>query len=208
MVGTGAWSADDASGSEIWLVTDGAEPVRFAFEDTLRDGAKETIAALKARGLRIELLSGDRHAAVEHVAAVVWIDDWRAECRPDDKVRRLNELAAQGRKVLMVGDGLNDAPALAAGHVSMSPAAAADVSQAAADLVFQGRSLAPVATAHTVAKQATRLVLQNFALAALYNVIAVPIAAAGLATPLVAAIAMSLSSLVVTLNALRLRLIR
>jgi Cu2+-exporting ATPase len=119
-------------------------------------------------------------------------------------VTALEDLARSGAKVLMVGDGLNDAPALAAGFVSMSPASAAAMSQTAADLLFQGRCLVPVALALNTARLANRLVRQNFAVEVLYNLGAVPIAIAGLATPLIAAVAMSSSSLLVTANALRL----
>ena len=167
-----------------------------------------TIERLKAMGLGVELLSGDRENVVRDIAQQLGIAEWRAECPPDGKVQRLKDLAADGHKVLMVGDGLNDAPALAAGHVSMSPSSAADISQTAADVVFQGRSLAPVAETLFVGHAATRHVKQNFALALLYNLIAVPIAVAGFATPLVAAVAMSSSSIVVTLNALRLKLVK
>ena len=212
-LGSRAFAAPDAAatgagGPEIWFACDGRAPQHLAFTDALRPDAKDTIRRLKAMGLKVELLSGDREDVVRAVAAALEIADWRAEQRPDAKVQRLKELAAEGRTVLMVGDGLNDAPALAAGHASLSPATAADISQTAADLVFQGDSLAPVAEAVTVARAATRHVKQNFALAIGYNMIAVPIAIAGFATPLVAAIAMSSSSILVTMNALRLKLVK
>lgn len=203
--GIAALPADASAGSEIWLAVEREIPVRLVFTDVLRADARETIDGLKRLGLAVELLSGDREPVVREVAATLGIETWRAECPPDAKVARLHELTAAGRRVLMVGDGLNDAPALAAGHASISPAGAADISQTAADLVFQGEHLAPVLEAVRVARAATRHVKQNFALAVLYNVFAVPIAVAGLATPLVAAVAMSSSSLIVTLNALRLR---
>ena len=212
-LGSRAWCGieeDDGTGTgpELWLARPGVPPVRFAFADTLRADAAETVAALRRQGLAVILLSGDREAAVRAVAEELGIDDWHAACRPQDKVARLEALAAAGRKVLMAGDGLNDAPALAAACVSISPADAADVSRTAADLVFQGEKLGAVVEALSCACAGRRLILQNFALAVGYNLVAVPLAAAGLVTPLIAAAAMSGSSIAVTLNALRLRLAR
>ena len=196
---------DAAAGSEIWLDRPGAAPVRFGFDDVLREDARALVDGLKARGLAVELVSGDREPAVRAAAAALGIADWRAGCRPADKARRLDELAAAGRRVAMVGDGINDAPALARAHASLSPAGAADVSRTAADMALRGEALSGVLAAFDVARQARRLVLQNFALALGYNAIAVPLAMAGQVTPFVAAVVMSASSLVVTLNALRLR---
>jgi Cu2+-exporting ATPase len=193
--------------SEIWLRIGDAPPLRFGFRDTLRPDAAETVARLRAAGLRVMLLSGDRPEAVRHVAMETGITEWRAGFRPADKAATLAELAAEGRRVLMVGDGINDAPALAAAFVSMSPASAADISQAAADIVFTGRNLAPVTTSHRVARLARRIIRQNFVLAIGYNLVAVPVAILGLATPLIAAIAMSTSSILVTANALKLPLL-
>lgn len=204
-VGVGPEDGVAHDGPELWLAI-GAHRVQFRFRDTPRADAAETVSALKALGLDVELLSGDRPAAVARLAGDLEIDVWRDSCSPQDKIARLEELAAEGRKVCMVGDGLNDAPALAAAFASVSPGSAADASQTAADFIFQGHRLAPVLEAVKTARSARILVLQNFTLALAYNLIAVPIAAAGFATPLIAAIAMSASSLVVTLNALRIKL--
>jgi Cu2+-exporting ATPase len=141
---------------------------------------------------------------VSRAAAALGIDAWRAEIDPIGKGRRLVELQAAGHRVLMVGDGINDAPALATAFVSLSPASAADLSQAAADAVFQGDRLAPVLELISIARQSQRIACQNLAVALLYNALAVPAAIAGLVTPLIAAVAMSSSSLLVIGNALRL----
>ena len=212
-LGSRAWcgipdSEPPSTGPEMWLTRPGEPPARFAFEDQLRPDARDVVDRLRSRDLQIELVSGDTRASVAAAAERVGIDRWTAAAKPGDKSARLAVLACKGRRTLMVGDGLNDAPALASAHASMSPAEAADISQTAADLVFQGDRLWPVAEAIDVARRARRLVFQNFALAAGYNALAIPLAVAGFVTPLIAAVAMSASSIVVVLNALRLRLAR
>lgn len=129
---------------EMWLCVEGRDPVQLQFQDRLRSDVKEVIRTLIRSGITIELLSGDREEVVSAVAEVAGIERWSSQLLPGDKVARLQELQMQGCKVLMVGDGLNDAPALTAAHVSMSPADAADISQTAADFVFQGKKLGAV----------------------------------------------------------------
>ncbi len=205
-IGSAAWCGVESGGeeSEVWYTRDSQAPVRFRFVDRVRSDAGDVVAALKRLGYRLALLSGDRVAVVERIAREVGIETWRAELKPADKIAWLDQRAAEGRKVLMIGDGLNDAPALAAAHASMSPASAADLSQRAADFVFQGETLAPILDAISTAKQARSMALQNFVVALVYNVICVPLAMAGMVTPLIAAIAMSTSSILVTANAARL----
>jgi len=180
----------------------------FAVRQRLRPDAANTIAALGRMGLGVEIISGDREPAVRAAARSLGISQWRAEVTPVDKIARIDQLSREGHKVLMVGDGLNDAPALAAAHASISPVTATHVSQAVADAVFLGDRLTPVATAVRISRTALRLMRQNLWLAVIYNVLAVPVAIAGLVTPLIAAAAMSGSSLLVMLNALRARQIR
>jgi Cu2+-exporting ATPase len=192
----------------IWLSRPGHPPQGFAFEDQLRPDAQDVVARLGAAGYALELLSGDRESIVSAAGAAAGFEEWHGEVRPDGKIARLDALKAQGRHVLMIGDGLNDAPALAAGHASLSPSTAADISQTAADAVFQGERLAPVIETLSVARAARRMSLQNFAIALAYNVVSVPLAMAGYVTPLIAALAMSASSIAVTVNALRLRSMR
>lgn len=198
-----SWVATSFPGASLIAWRHGEACRVFAIGQRLRPGAQACVAALREQGLRIAILSGDREEAVSAVAGELGIADYQAGLRPDGKLRALDALAVQGRKVLMVGDGLNDAPALARAHVSLSPISATHLAQAAADIVFLGDSLAPVAASIGIARKARALMLQNLWFAVLYNAVAVPIAIAGLATPLVAAAAMSGSSLVVTLNALR-----
>jgi P-type Cu2+ transporter len=177
----------------------------FAVRQRLRPDAGATIAALRQSGIEVEILSGDREPTVRHAAQSLDIHEWRAGVTPADKIARIDELQQRGFKVMMVGDGMNDAPALASAHVSMSPVTATHLSQATADLVFLGERLAPVVAAIDFSRRALRLMRQNLWLAAGYNLLAVPLAVAGLATPLLAAAAMSGSSLLVILNALRAR---
>ncbi len=188
----------------LWLVGPGAQRQRFVFADRLRPDSQAVVAELSARGLGLEICSGDRPAPVEAMATALGIRRWSARLSPVDKAHRLEALAGQGHRVLMVGDGINDAAALAAAQVSIAPASGAEISQSAADIVFQGDRLAAVPLAIEIARGAGRLMRQNLAIALVYNLAAVPLAIAGYVTPLVAAIAMSSSSVIVILNALRL----
>jgi Cu2+-exporting ATPase len=190
---------------ELWLCRPNEQPVRFAFADPLRDDAGAVIAQLQNEGLKVNILSGDRPAAVEAVAHTLGVDAWEGGLRPDDKLSRLQQLSDAGECTLMVGDGLNDAPALAGAHVSMSPSTAVDISQTAADVVFQGTRLEPVVETRRIALRAHSLIRQNIGLALAYNVVTIPLAIAGFVTPIIAAAAMSASSVCVIVNALRLK---
>ncbi|MBR0849257.1 cation-translocating P-type ATPase [Bradyrhizobium diazoefficiens] len=191
--------------ASIVAFTKGGEKFVLSVRQGLRPDAQAVIAALKERDVGLEILSGDREPAVKAAAHALGIGEWRAGVTPADKIARIEELKRRGARVLMVGDGMNDAPSLAAAHVSMSPISAAHLSQATADLVFLGRPLAPVVTAIDSARTALRLMRQNLWLAVGYNVLAVPVAIGGVVTPLIAAAAMSGSSILVMLNALRAR---
>jgi Cu2+-exporting ATPase len=177
----------------------------FAVRQCLRPDASAAIAALESRQIPIEIVSGDREEAVRAAAETLGICEWRAGVTPADKIARIEELKQQGYKVMVIGDGLNDAPSLAAANISMSPISAAHLSQATADLVFLGKPLAPVVAALDCSRKALHLMRQNIWLAVGYNLLAVPIAISGIVTPLIAALAMSGSSVLVMLNALRAR---
>ncbi len=194
----------DSALSSAVLSRDGTHVATFRFESPLREGARAAVESLERMNLPTEILSGDRPGPVRSVAERTGIGKAAAELRPGDKILRIESLAREGRKPLMVGDGLNDAPALAGAHASMAPGEATDIGRQAANLVFLRQSLTAVPEAIGIARRARRLMRQNFAFAIAYNAAALPFAAAGLVTPLFAAVAMSSSSLVVVANALRL----
>ncbi len=205
-LGRALWvGAAEVGQTATYLAMAGQDPVAFTFTDQIRPGAETAIAGLTMQGKRIKLVSGDTEAAVRAFAERVGIADWVAGALPAEKAAIVRGLGDQGHKVLMVGDGLNDTAALAAAHVSISPAQALDAARVASDIVLLGRDLSAIADATRIAKQATKRMVENFQISAAYNVIAVPLALMGAATPLAAALAMSLSSITVSLNALRLR---
>ena len=197
---TGGGAPPDAA---VVLSKDGQRIAAFHLADRLRSGAREAITELRASGLRLEILSGDNRLRVSEVARELGLP-FSAGARPSDKVAHIKALQQAGHRVLMVGDGLNDAPALGAADVSMAPGSAADIGRNAADLVFLRDNLLAVPQAAAIAREAASLVRQNFGLAIVYNLVAIPVAVFGLVTPLVAAAAMSLSSIIVVANALRL----
>lgn len=209
-LGRAEWALADTvngeagGGAHTVLSLNGRLLAAFRFEDQTRPDAQSAVDDLAAAGCGIEILSGDAEEPVAGLASRLGIEAWHARMMPGEKAERLAALAAEGHKVLMVGDGLNDSPALAAAHVSMAPSTAADVGRNAADFVFLRDSLGSVSHALTMSRRAGVLIRQNLWLAVIYNAIAVPIAILGYVTPLVAAIAMSASSILVIANAMRL----
>ncbi|WP_407494534.1 heavy metal translocating P-type ATPase [Pseudooceanicola sp. MF1-13] len=204
-LGRDGWAGQSTKGGTVAVLSIGDRTVTFTFADALRPGAAEAVADLIAMGIKVALISGDRRDAVGDLAQRLHITDWTAEALPGDKSARIQALQDSGAHVLMVGDGLNDTAALAAANVSISPASALDAARVASDIVLLGGDLSPVPQAIVTARKATARIRENFRIATLYNIIAVPLAIAGLATPLIAALAMSASSITVSLNALRLR---
>lgn len=176
----------------------------FLFEDMVRTGAANAVVELRGYGFDVEVLSGDHAHPVSKIAEILDIPDFKAGVMPADKVARISVLASAGRKVLMVGDGLNDAPALASAYVSMSPSSGSDIGRSAADLVFLHDDLQAVPKAISISRRAVLLIHENLTLAILYNAVALPFAVLGYVTPLFAALAMSSSSILVVANSLRL----
>lgn len=183
---------------------EGGTAVSFDLIETLRPGAHDALAAFRARGIPVSMLSGDIADRTGRVAQDLGIAEVLHGATPADKIAALDDLRGKGHRALMVGDGLNDVAALAAAHVSMAPATAADASRTVADVIFLRERLDAVPAAWRIARDTARVVRQNLALAVIYNAVAIPLAVAGWVTPLIAALAMSGSSILVTVNALRL----
>ncbi|WP_282609762.1 heavy metal translocating P-type ATPase [Pelagibius sp. Alg239-R121] len=175
----------------------------FTFSDRLRADCEQTVRHLAGQQLQVRVLSGDRKAVVEKLADDLSIECFSAELLPIEKLEQIEQNRENGHRVLMVGDGLNDAPALAAANVSIVPATAADAGRDGADLVFTRQSLLAVPQAIAIAKRAVTLIKQNFWLAVIYNALAIPFAIGGYVTPLIAAVSMSLSSVLVVANSFR-----
>lgn len=186
------------------LQIEGRQSLSIRFCEKMRPNAADAIADLHSMGIASSILSGDRAASVAPVAHILGLTA-QTSMLPQEKLDAIARQKAAGHKVLMIGDGLNDGPALAAGHASIAPASASDAGQQAADVVFMGDALSPVATVIRAARRTQQIVKQNFALAIGYNAVAVPLAIGGFVTPLIAAAAMSVSSLIVVANALRLK---
>ncbi len=195
-----------AAGSDtpvLWFTEAGSAPVAFRFADVLRPDARAAVEALRELGLEVEILSGDAPGAVARIAGELGIGDWRGGAIPEAKHARIAELRASGRHPLMVGDGINDAGALALAHAAVAAPGAQDLAQGAADLALRGEALLALPEAICAARRAQALAGQNIAFSLAYNLVAVPAAVAGLVTPLGAAAVMASSSLAVILNALR-----
>ncbi|MDR9423807.1 MAG: heavy metal translocating P-type ATPase [Marinobacter sp.] len=195
---------DQPPGMEIWLATDQQWLASFRLDDQVRDDAAEAVKALQRAGVQTILLSGDRSGHVQQVAEQLGIDRAIGEASPEQKLEVLDELREQGHQVMMVGDGLNDLPSMAGAGLSVAMGTAADLTQLKADAVLLNGQLMQLLEAMKTSRQTRDIIRQNMAWALVYNLLALPLAAAGFVTPWLAAIGMSASSLIVVLNALRL----
>jgi Cu2+-exporting ATPase len=188
----------------VWLTDESGWIARFDLDDGLREAATETISALRARGLELIILSGDHQQPVDSVAKRTGINTWYAEQNPKMKMEFLESLQAEGKTVLMVGDGINDAPVLATANVSMTVSGASELANSAADFIVTGKSMKYIENVFVTGNKTKAVIRQNLLWALAYNLLAVPFAAAGMIVPWMAALGMSLSSLLVVLNSGRL----
>lgn len=212
-LGKPSWALSSSStedinhdGSSVAFSIDGENGGIFEIEDSLREGAFEAVKTFKKLGFKVKMLSGDRAVSVFSVAEELGIEDCQSNLAPAEKIACLDDLKHEGKKVLMVGDGLNDAPALASAHVSMAPSSASDVGRLASDFIFIKPSLKASIIAHQTALAVGQIIKQNFAIALAYNCVAVPLAMMGYVTPLIAALAMSGSSIAVIANSMRINI--
>jgi Cu2+-exporting ATPase len=203
-VGGGVAAGDGGISTHVFLGVEGNPVAWFDLEDELRPDVAATLQSVRELGLKLALVSGDNRAAVEDVAARLGISEFHAECSPERKLEIIEQAQARGERVVMIGDGINDAPVLAGADTSIAPAHGALLAQTSADVIMLGDSLSPVTTAIDMSRRTMRIVRQNLAWAIVYNALALPLAAAGFVPPWAAAIGMSASSLIVVLNALRL----
>jgi len=194
----------DESATSVYLATEHSLVARFDLEDEIRASARSTLARLKELGLALTLVSGDNAAPVRRVADALDIAESHSNCSPEDKLAIIRSAQASGDTVIMVGDGINDAPVLAGADTSIAPVHGALLAQTSADVVMLGESLQPLVDGVLLARKTMTIVRQNLAWAVVYNAVALPLAALGYVPPWAAAIGMSVSSLVVVLNALRL----
>ena len=201
-----ALPVDLAAGATlVWLCDEQCALAVFVLFDSLRPQASELVSQLKATGVQVTILSGDAADAVAHIAAEAGIESWQAALRPEDKLKALRELQQRGDVVAMVGDGVNDAPVLAGADVSIAMGGGTQVARASSDIVLLTENLLDIQRALKTGHASIAVMRQNFAWAVVYNLLALPFAAVGMIPPWLASIGMSTSSLVVVLNALRLR---
>ena len=192
----------------VYLGDDSGLLARFAIGDEVRSDAADAVAELQRAGFQVVIASGDNAAAVSEVASQLDISDWHAAMSPAKKLEFIRKLQADGQSVVMVGDGINDAPVLAAADASIALDAGTALARASADAIALGKRLGTIVEAVGVARATRRIIRQNIAWAIIYNVTAVPLAVSGILAPWMAAIGMSISSLIVVLNALRLHRFR
>lgn len=200
--------AEAADDTVVLMAIDGSVAGVFLLRDRIRQGAAGLVQSLAAQGMNLRMVSGDSQAVVDRIAARIGMDVSLGDMTPDQKLALVHELQAEGGRVLMAGDGVNDAPALAAADVSCSLTGSSDIALEHADVIITGDDLARLATAQRIAAITMTIIRQNLAWAFLYNIIGIPLAVFGMLTPVYAAAAMTVSSLLVSLNSLRLMRIR
>jgi len=189
--------------TEVWLGFDDHAVARFTISDALRSHSDEAMSQLASLGLNPVLISGDRQKTVHDIASRLGIDEFHAECTPESKLDIIRKAQQDGDTIIMVGDGINDAPVLAGADASIAPAHGAALAQTSADIILVGDILTPIVSGILTARKTMRIVRQNLAWAIVYNGCALPLAALGYVPPWAAAIGMSTSSLIVVLNSLR-----